>query len=262
MYDDVYGHFSDSLHERIRIEAFGEDIGQNSWITSGEFCEFIDWLEITSEDLVLDVGCGAGGPAIFLAQRARCRVIGIDLNESGIREASSSAQRKSLERIAFYEADASKPLPFQDKTFDVVFSIDSMNHFEDRLSVLREFRRIIRVGGRLLFTDAMTVTGILGKDEIATRSLLGPTFLAPPGENERLMSLAGLDVKMVRDVTANAAFLAGRRRETREKYRDELVSIEGSATFLAMQHYLATAYQLSSEGRLSRFAFLAVRSAD
>lgn len=262
MYDSVYSNFSDPLFERIRIEAFGEDLGQNSWITSVEFSEFIDWLEITSKDLVLDVGCGAGGPAAFVARRARCRVIGIDLNENGVREASRLAHRNSLERLSFQVADASKPLPFQDRTFDVVFSIDSINHFENRLSVLREFRRLLRVGGRLLFTDALTVTGILGKDEIATRSLLGPMFFTPPGENERLMKLAGLEVKIAGDVTGNTAYVAGRRREIREKYREELISIEGEAAFLTMQNYLATAHQLSSERRLSRFAFLAVRSAD
>ncbi len=262
MYDKVYGHFSDSVLERIRIEAFGEDIGQNSWITSDEFCEFIAWLNITSADIVLDVACGAGGPAIFLARRAGCRVIGIDLNENGVREATRLANRDSLQSVSFHVADASKPLPFKDGLFDVVFSIDSINHFENRLSVLGEFRRLLPVGGRLLFTDPLTVTGILGKDEIATRSLLGPMFFTPPGENERLMSLAGLDVRMVRDVTANTALLSGRRRHIREKYRQELIAIEGSSTFLTMQEYLATVHKLSSERRLSRFAFLAVRSAD
>ena len=49
-------------------------------------------------------------------------------------------------------------LPFDDATFDVVTCIDAINHFPDRLAVLREWHRVLKSGSRLLFTDSVTVT--------------------------------------------------------------------------------------------------------
>ena len=57
-YDAAYGQFASDLHAEIRAEAFGEDIGQNSWLTADEQDLFIGWLGLTPESVLLDVACG------------------------------------------------------------------------------------------------------------------------------------------------------------------------------------------------------------
>jgi hypothetical protein len=62
-YNANYGNFQSELYEQIRREAFGEDIGQNSWLTSDEQDRFLEWLELAPGKTLLDVACGARGPS-------------------------------------------------------------------------------------------------------------------------------------------------------------------------------------------------------
>ncbi len=104
-------------------------------------------------------------------------------------------------RASFVQADASQPLPFEDGSFDAILCIDAMNHLPDRPGVLSDWARLLRPDGRLLFTDPVTVTGILDSDEIAIRTSIGYFLFVPPGEDERLLAEAGLSVLAVEDTT-------------------------------------------------------------
>ena len=63
----VYGEFDRGPLAQIRRETYGEDMGQFSWITADEFRKFVRQLELDVKEHVLDVACGSGGPALFLA---------------------------------------------------------------------------------------------------------------------------------------------------------------------------------------------------
>ena len=58
-YNANYGNFQTELYAEIRREAFGEDIGQNSWLTSDEQDKFLEWLNLNPEKILLDVACGS-----------------------------------------------------------------------------------------------------------------------------------------------------------------------------------------------------------
>ena len=60
------GNFQTELYTGILRDAFGEDIGQNSWSTAHEQDGFLKGLDLTAGKILLDVGCGAGGPAPFV----------------------------------------------------------------------------------------------------------------------------------------------------------------------------------------------------
>src|ERR1700736_5385876 len=119
-YDANYGNFQTELYEQIRREAFGEDIGQNSWLTADEQDRFLIWLDLSTGKTLLDVGCGAGGPALRIAATTGCSVVGIDVHEEAVTTSSSlAAQRGLAERAEFRSTDATGPLPFSDASFDV-----------------------------------------------------------------------------------------------------------------------------------------------
>ncbi len=259
-YDAHYAHFASSVVTEVRREAFGEDIGQNSWLTTDEYRRFIGWLELSPASHVLDVGSGSGGPALFLAQEAGCRVTGIDLNEHGVANANRLALDRSLQgRARFQKGDASQPLAFADGTFDAVACIDSINHLPGRPRVIAEWTRVLRPAGRLLFTDPITVTGILTSEEIAIRSSIGYFLYTPAGIDERIIESAGLEVLRRDDVTENMATVARRWHDARERRRESLLQLEGTETFEGQQKFFLVAHRLAAEGRLSRFAFLARR---
>ena len=111
----------------------------------------------------------------------------------------------SLTRVHFIQHDAGVRLPFPHDTFDAVYSNDAICHIPDRLHLLRESRRVLKPGGRLLFSDALVVNGPLTNEEIAARSSIGYYIFMPRGENERLIQEAGLTFLQAQDYNATGS---------------------------------------------------------
>ncbi|SRR5579864_7076231 len=256
-YNANYGNFQTDLYAKIRREAFGEDIGQNSWLTADEQDRFLAWLELSPAKTLLDVGCGAGGPALRIAAATGCSVVGIDVHEQAIATASSlAAQRGLAERAEFRSANAAGPLPFSNTSFDAITCIDAINHLSDRPRVIAEWARLLKPGGRLLFTDATTVTGPLTNAEVVTRSSAGLYVFVPQGYDEGVIAQCGLRLLQCENVTENTAKVAEARRAARASRSDALREVEGDEAYQGQQEFLAVAARLARERRLSRFVYV------
>jgi SAM-dependent methyltransferase len=187
-------------------------------------------------------------------------VTGIDVNEHGVATARQALANTALvDRVRFIVGDGTARLPFDDASFDAMHCIDSMNHFPDRLAVFREWKRVLRPGGRGLFTDPVVIAGPVTNDELALRSSIGLFLFVPPGVNEGLIRDAGLRLLRQEDVTANAALVSGRWREARHRHRGELALIEGEERFKGLQAFLGAVHRLTAERRLRRIAYLVER---
>ena len=258
LFDSTYGHFTDRVLDAIRKETFGTDFGQNSWVTADEYERLLPWLELGAGDHALEIASGSGGPALHLARTRGCRVTGIDANELGVATASKMAEGSGeAQRVRFVVADANAVLPFDDRSFDALICIDSMNHFPDRLAVFREWHRVLRAGRRALFTDPVVITGPVTNDELALRSSTGLFLFVPPGVNEKLLDQAGFRLVRQDDVTDNAAGVSGRWHRSRQAHRDELLAIEGAERFEGLQRFFEAVHSLTSQKRLSRIAYVA-----
>ena len=96
LFNSTYGNFKEQVLTEIRRETYGEDIGQNSWITSDEYDTFYGWLQLSSRAHILEVASGSGGPAMYLARKFGCRITGIEINQEGLaasRQAVLDARR-------------------------------------------------------------------------------------------------------------------------------------------------------------------------
>jgi SAM-dependent methyltransferase len=260
-YDSVYGGFADELNAEIRAEAFGEEIGQNSWLTADEHRGFFEMLALGESDHVLEVASGSGGPALFMVRETGCRVTGVDLHDDGVATANAAAGAAGLaERAHFQTVDARAGLPFADGSFDALVCIDSINHMYERATVLRDWQRVLRPGGRLLFTDPIVVSGMIRREEMVQRSGgMGEFVFTPPGLDEALLEAAGFDEIEVADRTANMAAVAGAWRGARARHAAQLEGREGDEPYARFQDFLGVVERLASERRLSRLVFLARR---
>lgn len=261
LYDNVYSDFGSSAETAVRHAAFGEDIGQSSWLTAEDWLRFADVAGVHEGAHILEVGSGSGGPAVYLATKRGCHVTGVDINEHGVENGRQLAEARGIDdRVHFKAVDASKPLPFPAATFDAILSNDAMCHIANRFDTLRDWHRVLRPGGRILFTDALVVTGPISADEIATRCSIGVYIFVPPRENERLIEAAGFTLLTTEDVTAAAETIAGRWHDAREAQRAELTTREGEENFAGLQRFLACVRTVSAERRLSRFCYVARKS--
>jgi ubiquinone/menaquinone biosynthesis C-methylase UbiE len=236
LYDHAYGKYELEAYREVRIETYGEDLGQTSWVSAEESKQIPIWLKLAPTSLVLE----------------------IDINASGIRNANQLAQSQNLERLAHFEqCDVAQGLPFANESFDAAFSNDVLCHIPDRPKMLSELFRVVRPGGRLLFSDALVIGEILSHEEIATRSAIGYYAFSPPGENERLLKQAGLRTLQVTDSTESAAGIAKRWHAAREQRRQQLVAAEGETNFDGLQRFLSCVQFLTSQRRLLRYVYLA-----
>lgn len=256
LYNSTYGNFQERVLAEIRRETYGEDVGQNSWITTHEYDTFCSWLNLSPGDHVLEIASGSGGPALYLARKFKCRITGVDINEKGIKTANQQALAAQIMDASFQLADVNERLPFDDETFDAVMCIDSMNHFRDRLRYLREWHRLLKSGKRAVFTDPVVITGPVSNEELAARSNIGFFLFVPLDVTMSMIKEAGFKRIRCEDVTGNIERTSARWHASRQKHREDLIKIEGKERFDGLQNFLSTVHKLTSERRLSRFVFL------
>lgn len=259
LYDGEYGNYESDVYQQVRIETYGVDFGQTSWVTTEESTQIPSLLELTSNSSVLEIGCGSGVYALHIAKTIGCSITGLDINAFGIHNANRLALDRGFRPQAHFEVcDVSKHLPFADETVDAIFSNDVLCHIPGRPSLLAEMYRVLKPGGRrMLFSDALIIGGIVSQDEIATRSSIGYYLFSPPGENERLMLQAGFTDLTVADTTGQAAGTAARWHQARQKYRDKLLGLEGEQKYNGLQRFLSCVQTLTQERRLLRLLYLA-----
>lgn len=258
LYDGAYANYGLDVYRQVRVVTYGEDLGQTSWVTAEESRNIPELLGLNGGSHALELGCGSGGYALYLAQRAGCRVTGLDVNAAGVRNANELATASGLDsKVRFEQCDVAKKLPLDSNSFEAVFANDVLCHVPGRGEVLGEMFRVLKPGGRMLFSDALVVGGMVSHEEIATRSSIGFYVYSPPGENERLMERAGFSDVRARDTTENAAWIAERWRRAREKRKEELVAAEGEVNFDGLQRFLQCVQVLTTERRLLRYLYTA-----
>jgi ubiquinone/menaquinone biosynthesis C-methylase UbiE len=119
---------------------------------AGNVARMVDGLELRDR-LVVDVGCGLGGPALVLAREHGARVVGLDLEAPLLERARARARAEGLAgRVSFQQVEKG-PLPFADASVDVVLSAGAYTQTEDKLGAFRDCRRVLRPGGSIRLYD-------------------------------------------------------------------------------------------------------------
>ena len=105
------------------------------------------------DTLVLDVGCGIGGPCRMLAAKYGCKATGIDLTEEFIRTAKLLSHETGLENLTSFVQGNALNLPFKNESFDVVWTQHVQMNIEDKQRFYSEIKRVLKKGGRFIYYD-------------------------------------------------------------------------------------------------------------
>jgi SAM-dependent methyltransferase len=152
---------------------------------------------------VLDLGCGIGGPARYLAATFGCKVIGVDLSPDFIDAATYLTARCELsDRVTFQVGDALH-LPFEDAAFDAVFLQHVAMNVADRTALYAEMHRIVTPGGRFATYD-LVMRGDEAVYPVPWARDASTSFLLSEGATRTALEQAGFKPLLWRDETQTA----------------------------------------------------------
>jgi cyclopropane fatty-acyl-phospholipid synthase-like methyltransferase len=157
-------------------------------------------LDLEDGQEVLDVGCGHGGTSVYLAQRSGCRVRGLTLSEKQGRLAEQVAREAGIfDQVSFLVQNADV-YRFPSETFDVVWTMESSEHFADKAGYLSQVAHTLRPNGQLLLA---AWTGSMDRPRVreVARAFLCPELWTAQQYRSAIVS-AGMEVTHCEEATA------------------------------------------------------------
>jgi SAM-dependent methyltransferase len=174
--------------ERLYRTAYGDDYpaeaNPNAFFSRTTLQRLVGALHVGPGHTVVDLGCGHGGPGLWVAQQLGVHLIGIDLSAVGVALAQDRAAVLGLgDRARFQEGDLTATgLP--EASCDAAISLDVLVFVPEKAAAVREVARILRPGGRFGFTTW---------EQSGYSARLGTPQLA---DHRSLLAAAGFDVEI------------------------------------------------------------------
>ncbi|MBA2693025.1 MAG: methyltransferase domain-containing protein [Rubrobacter sp.] len=174
---------------------------------------------------VLDIGAGYGGAARHLAGSRGCRVAALNLSEVENERNRSMNEEANLGHLIEVVDGSFEEVPFEDGSFDIVWSQDAILHSGEREKVIEEVGRVLKDGGEFVFTDPM-------QSDECPEDVLQPILdrihldtLGSPGFYREMASRFGMKELAFEDHTKHLATHYARVLEETEKREDKLSGV-------------------------------------
>jgi ubiquinone/menaquinone biosynthesis C-methylase UbiE len=194
--------------------------------------EAVQSLQLPLGSKGLDVGCGIGLQALLLAEAVgpQGRVTGMDINQEFLNRAEKLIKKVGLSRqISFKHGDINK-MPFEDNTFDWLWSADAAGYpAEEPLSLIKELARVIKPGGQialLIYSSQMLLPGhpLLEARLNATSAGIAPFHTGMKPQTHYLRALGWFREAGLKEASVQT-FVQSFHAPLGEKLRDALTAL-------------------------------------
>ena len=225
-FEEVYARSTHSAMQAIEREVCGCDFGGNSWTSREQADEQIRMLGLDEGAELIDLGAGTGWPALYMAAQTGCTVTLVDLPVLGLDLAQKRAEEEGLsDRIFTRVADAAD-LPYPAASFDAISHSDLLCCLVRKLVVLEQCRRIIRPGGRMVFT-VISVTPGLSRSGHSRALANAPDFVEVEDGYFTLLKASGWLVTDRVDLTKEYENSCARQVDADIAYQGDLAKLLG-----------------------------------
>ena len=134
----------------------------------------LNLIDIKSDQKYLEIGCGSGAVARYVSKKYKLNVTGTDIDKDQV--LLSRRDSTHIKSITFLEADATN-LPFKDKSFDIVLSINVLHHISNWMDALKEINRVLRSNGYFILVDLFYSKWTAKIGKILVRNVYGITTI-------------------------------------------------------------------------------------
>ena len=215
IYRNIWG---ENVHIGYFDDADVEDLPTAMRRSNERMCDGVDLGPAT---YVLDVGCGYGALARFLARRFACPVTATNISERELEWGRELTEQQGLDdKVEFQWADFHE-LPFEEGAFDVYWSQEAFLHAADKQLVLDEAARVLNRDGVVVVTDLLVRQGT----PEATRERIYQRVNSPDmwdtADYKQAFEAAGLELEAHHDWSVNVAPTYAWVRDQLERRRDE-----------------------------------------
>lgn len=229
-------------------------VGQQRFTTTAEIDRLHAELQVGPGAHVLDIGSGAGGPAIYLAQQTGCRVTGIDAAPAQRAQAAAAAAGLT-NQVQFIAGDLfTARLP--ECTFDAIISRDGFVTVDSKEQLFRVCWRLLRPGGRLACTTIVCQGDLIARPEQA--SLL--SWPVPTTDDYHALAMqGGLQILAIEDLSTTFREISARWRGSLAVWEDELIAELGQRDFHTLQATIGQLAEWATQGRIGQMRMVMVR---
>ena len=226
-FNTSYARLGTAVMRQITQRVFCCNYPGNSWTTQAEADDLVGLLGLVPGITLLDLGSGAGWPALYLASVSGCNAVLVDLPESGLRIGRERAKADGItERVQILQGDAAD-LPLGHAAFHAVNHSDLLCCLVPKRQVLRECRRVIADEGRMVFT-VLSVPEGLSPAARQQGIAAGPEFIDTEASYPDMLSDTGWSILEHRDLTDAYHAALIRQEEADRAAGNDLVELIGA----------------------------------
>lgn len=134
-------------------DEYPDGLAINSFVSRTELARIVEVVAAAGTQTLVDVGCGRGGPGMWVATATGSRLVGIDIAASAVAAASQAARKLGIDDRCVFREGSFGELPLDDGEADAVMSVDALLFAPDKEAAVLESHRVLRPGGVLVFTS-------------------------------------------------------------------------------------------------------------